>query len=85
MEKLITKFYAKTRNETCLTSLTAGYHPNPLDALERLFFALFGLTTVQDLKMSEHIEDWQVFLFIFISIETLPVREMASFQFVTDW
>jgi hypothetical protein len=35
-----------------------GYHPNPLDALERLFFALFGLTTVQDLKMSEHIEDW---------------------------
>ena len=58
----------------------SGYHPNPLDALERLFFALFGLTTVTDLKMSEHIEDWKVFSRAFFEL----VPEIGAAMFVRN-
>ena len=31
---------------------------NPLHAFEKLFFGLFGLTSISDLKFTKHIEDW---------------------------
>lgn len=35
----------------------------PLHAFERLFFALFGLTRPEDLKMTTHIGEWTVEIF----------------------
>lgn len=32
-------------------------------AFERLFFALFGLTRPEDLKMTDHIGDWTLEMF----------------------
>ena len=44
-----------------------GFVPTPLDAFERLFFALFGLQRPEDLKMNNHVEEWtlQIFKLIF--------------------
>ena len=44
-----------------------GFVPTPIDAFERLFFALFGLQRPEDLKMNNHVEDWtlQIFKLIF--------------------
>ena len=37
--------------------------PNPIHAFEKLFFSLFGLTSVNDLKMTKHIGDWTMIEF----------------------
>ena len=44
-----------------------GFVPTPIDAFERLFFALFGLQRPEDLKMNNHVEEWtlQIFKLIF--------------------
>ena len=50
-----------------LSSLTfehlPGQSPSPLEAFERLFFALFGLTKPSDLKFTNNIEEWTINLF----------------------
>lgn len=42
---------------------TDDYVPNPVQAFEKLFFSLFGLTSVADLKTTRHVEDWTLILF----------------------
>ena len=50
-----------------ILDINKGFVPTPLDAFERLFFALFGLQRPEDLKMNNHVEDWtlQIFKLIF--------------------
>ena len=45
-----------------MISFPAG-SPSPIQAFERLFFSLFGLTRPEDLKMTNRIDDWTLELF----------------------
>ena len=51
-----------------LASQLSKWPPNlkffpTIGAFEKLFFSLFGLTGLNDLKMTKHIEDWTINLF----------------------
>ena len=50
------------QTKTILQS-TDDFVPNPLHAFERLFFALYGLTKPEDLRMTKHVEEWTLNLF----------------------
>jgi len=58
-------YYAPTDLQTGTPSLPSGKEtsPTPIQALERLFFSLFGLTRPEDLKMTNRIDDWTLELF----------------------
>ena len=66
-------YYAQTdltddpKQTKVIIDVNGGFVPTPLDAFERLFFALFGLQRPEDLKMNDHVEQWtlQVFKLIF--------------------
>merc|ERR1719228_1245550 len=57
----------KPEQTKVILDINKGFVPTPLDAFERLFFALFGLQRPEDLKMNNHVEDWtlQIFKLIF--------------------
>lgn len=62
-------YYAKTdltgkvEQTKVVLDVNEGFVPTPIDALEKLFFSLFGLQRPEDLKMNNHLEDWTVSLF----------------------
>ena len=51
------------QTKTILTNDTDDFVPNPLHAFEKLFFALYGLTKPEELKMTKHVEEWTINLF----------------------
>ena len=55
------------RQTKLILEINKSYVPTPLDAFEKLFFALFGLSTPESIKMNSHLQPWtlQIFKLVF--------------------
>ena len=59
----ITELTATSDQTQVVLETNDDFVPNPIHAFEKLFFSLFGLSGVNDLKMTKHIGDWTLNMF----------------------